>query len=198
MDRRTIIQKGAGFGFLGGVIGNGRTVFCADQPNDHRFEGSRSDDKSPVADWHLELTRRIAALEARGGGTLELGDGVYQISKPLRLANSVSLLMTPNAVIRARPAFDGDAVIIKDCGRKSVFTDTSGWIRGGVIDGGLQPLTGLRVEAVERLEIADLEVKNATYKGIHLLAGGYERNITRVRCDVDLNAHYAPKSVGIQ
>jgi hypothetical protein len=48
-----------------------------------------------------------------------------------------------------------------------------------------------------RLEIADLVVANATYKGIHLLRGGYEKNITRVRCEVDLHAHYAPGSIGI-
>ena len=64
MDRRTIIQKGAGFGFLGGLIGNGRSVFCADPPNDHRFEGNRSDDKSPVADWHLELTRCVSGIDS--------------------------------------------------------------------------------------------------------------------------------------
>jgi hypothetical protein len=62
-----------------------------------------------------------------------------------------------------------------------------GRIRGGVIDGGSHAITGLRIEAVERLEIADLEVMNATHKGIHLLKGGYEKNITRVRCDVDVN-----------
>lgn len=53
------------------------------------------------------------------------------------------------------------------------------------------------MEAVARLEIADLVVVNATYKGIHLLKGGYEKNITRVRCDVDLNTKYAPGSIGL-
>ena len=197
MNRRTLIQTGAGLGFLGGLFGNKPSLFGANHPNDGASKRSPDVHRSPVDDWHMELTRRIAALEARGGGTLELGDGVYQISRPLRLTTSVSLVMTPNTVIRARAGFDGDAVLIKGGGKKSVFTDTSGWIRGGVIDGGLQPLTGLRVEDVERLEIADLEVKNATYKGIHLLSGGYERNITRVRCDVDLNTHYAPGSIGI-
>jgi hypothetical protein len=194
MERRALIQKVTGLGLLLGLFGNKTEMLAAAEPKaptPSRVNGDQ------VGDWNVEFGKRIAAMEERGGGTLELGDGVYEISKPLRLPVSVSLVMTPNAVIRARAGFKGDAVIIKGGGRKSKFTQTSGWIRGGVIDGGLQPLTGLRVEDVERLEIADLEVLNATYKGIHVLTGGYEKNITRVRCDVDLNARYAPGSIGI-
>jgi hypothetical protein len=151
-----------------------------------------------VGDWHSDLTARIAELEARGGGTLELADGEYEISKPLRLPLSVSLVMTPYAVIRARRGFQGDAVIIKGGGEDSKYCFHGGCIRGGVIDGNRQPLTGLRVESgVARMEIADLEVLNALYKGIHLLDGGYETNLTRVRCDVELNTRYAPRSIGI-
>ncbi|MCL6102872.1 MAG: hypothetical protein M1292_10335 [Bacteroidetes bacterium] len=107
--------------------------------------------------------------------------------------------MTPCAVIRARDGFEGDAVIIKGGGeaKSSKFSHTGGWIRGGVIDGGSQPLTGLRVESVGRLEIADLVVLNATYKGIHCTSNGYETNCSRVRCDVDLKTRYAPGSIGI-
>jgi len=159
--------------------------------------GSPTMDGSQVIDWNEELAKKIAALEERGGGTLELGDGVYDISKPLRLPISVSLVMTPNAVIRAKSGFEGDAVIIKGGGKRSLFSETAGWIRGGIIDGGRQPLTGLKVEAVERMEIADLVVYNALYKGIHLTKGGYEKNVTRVRCDVDMKTHSAPGSKGI-
>jgi hypothetical protein len=191
MERRELIQKAAGFGLLARLLPS--ETLRASEPT-HKASVS---DVGPGGDWHSELTKRIATLEQGGGGTLELSDGVYEISKPLRLPISVSLVMTPNAVLRAKPGFQGDAVLIKGGGSKSKFSETSGWIRGGIIDGGRQPLTGIRVEAVERLEIADLVVVNATYKGIHLLKGGYEKNITRVRCDVDLNTKYAPGSIGL-
>jgi hypothetical protein len=146
--------------------------------------------------WHTELTERIAMMEENGDGTLELGDGVYEISRPLRLPLSVSLDMTPNAVLRAHKGFEGDTVLIKGGGKRT-FSDTSGWIRGGIIDGGKQRLTGIRVENLHRLEISDILVYNALYKGIHLLEGGNEKNLTRVRCDVDMHTRCAPGSIGI-
>lgn len=201
MERRKIIKNLAGLGILAGLT---RNKMSLSNTNDISTRiGSPRIDGSQVDDWHSELTKRIAALVERGGGTLELGDGVYEISKPLLLPNSVSLVMTPNAVIRARPHFEGDAVIIKsgtdlsDISGLSKSMSISSWIRGGVIDGGLQPLTGLRIEGGWRMEIADLEVLNATYKGIHFVGAGAERNITRVRCNVDLKTHYAPGSIGI-
>ena len=191
--RRTLIHNALG---LGAFVGIAETV---------RIAGAAEAAKptAPVAastlgkDWHEEFTRRLTKLAEGGGGTLELSDGVYEIGKPLRVPVSVSLVMSPNAVIRAKEKFDGDAVVIKGGGEQSKFSGTAGWIRGGVIDGGRQPLTGLRVEKLHRLEIADLVVHNCTYKGIHLLKGGYETNITRVRCDVDTDTRYAPGSVGI-
>ncbi len=197
MERRSLIQKTAGMLLVNSVLG--KELMGLDSGPSGLTPQSVSPDVNgkQLDDWHSELTGQIAAFEKRGGGTLELGDGVYEISKPLRLPISVSLTMTPNAILRAKVGFSGEAVLIKGGGSKSMFTETSGWIRGGVIDGGLQPLTGIQVEDVQRLEIADLVVTNATYKGIHLLRGGYEKNITRVRCDVDLNTRYAPGSIGI-
>lgn len=194
MNRRDLLQNAAGFGLVSGAFATPWSRSCLAQSATGTVPGAKN---ANVSDWHEELTRRIAALEQGGGGTLELGDGLYEISQPLRLPVSVSLVMTPNAVIRAKSGFQGDAVVIKGGGSPSRFTVASGWIRGGIIDGGLQPITGLKVEGVERLEIADLEIQNATYKGIHLLRGGYERNITRVRCEVSLDARYAPGSIGI-
>lgn len=192
--RRKLLRNALGLGALAGTFGNTLFVSAADPAP----AVSPATPPGPAKDWHEELTRRIAELEARGGGTLELGDGVYEIGKPLRVPVAVSLVMTPNAVIRARAAFDGDAVVIKGGGKESSFTYTAGWIRGGVIDGGRQPLTGLRVEKLHRLEIADLVVHNCTYKGIHLLKGGYETNLSRIRCDVDTKSTaYAPGSIGI-
>jgi hypothetical protein len=187
MERRKLLRNALGLGVLAGLGGN--TISWAD--------ASEPGVGVQVNDWHAELTKRIAVLEARGGGTLELGDGVYAIDKTLRLPVSVSLLMTPNAVIRAQPQFQGDAVVVKGGGPVSKFSATAGWIRGGVIDGGRQPLTGLRVEKLHRLEIADLSILDCTYKGIHLLKEGNEANISRVRCDVDMGTRYAPGSIGI-
>lgn len=190
MKRREVIQNLTGLGIVGAMLGPTMSIAS---PKKEKLRD----------DWHKELTKRIEALEKKGGGTLELGDGVYEISKPLRLLTSVSLVMTPNAILRAKQGFEGDAVLIKGGGSKSKFTETSGWIRGGVIDGGKQLLTGLRVEGegneggVARLEIADLLVMNAMFKGIHFLKGGYEKNLTRVRCETDMNTPYAQGSIGI-
>lgn len=159
--------------------------------------GEPDPDGPKVDGWHAELTRRIAALDARGGGTLELGDGVYEIDKPLRLPRSVSLVMTPNAVIRAKPNFQGEAVLVKGGGKYAVSSATAGWIRGGVIDGNRQPLTGILVEDLHRLEIADISVLNALFKGVHLVKGGNESNLTRVRCDVDMKTPCGPGSIGV-
>jgi hypothetical protein len=153
--------------------------------------------EAQAGDRHAGLTARIASLAARGGGTLELGDGVYEISRTLRLPREVSLVMTPNAVIRAQSGFQGEAVIVKGGGQYSAFSATAGWIRGGVIDGNRQPLTGILVEELHRLEIADLSVLNALHKGIHLLKGGNEANVSRVRCDVDASIRCAPGSIGV-
>jgi hypothetical protein len=179
ITRKNLLQK-LKWGVLAGAAGNGM-AHAAPQ----------------VDDWHAELTKRIAALAARGGGTLELGDGVYEIDKPLRIPREVSLLMTPNAVIRAKQGFEGDAVVIKGGGKYSVYSATAGWIRGGVIDANRQPLTGIRVEDLHRFEIADLSVLNALYKGIHITRGGNETNLSRVRCDVDMRTKYAPESIGV-
>jgi hypothetical protein len=143
-----------------------------------------------------DLTKRIAVLAKRGGGTLELGDGTYAIDRPLRLPASVSLCMTPHAIIRALPGFKGEAIVVKDAGKDGIHKPC-GWIRGGVIDGGRQPLTGLKIVYASRLEISELEVRDATYKGIHAARGWYEVNLSHVRCNVDLNTHYAPGSIGI-
>ncbi len=145
---------------------------------------------------HAELTQRIAALADQGGGTLELGDGVYGIQEPLVLPASVSLYMTPHAVIQALPNFHGDAVVFKDGGAREQYA-SCGWIRGGIIDGGRQPLTGLKIKHGCRMEISELEVRDATYKGIHLYDGGYEANLSHARVNVDLHTRYAPGSIGI-
>ena len=147
---------------------------------------------------HAELTQRIAELQAQGGGTMELGDGAYGLDRTLRLPREVSLYMTPHTVLRALPGFEGEAILLK-CAAEKIkghSHESAGWIRGGVLDGAKQPLTGLKIEDVSRLEVSELEVRDATYKGIHSDAG-YEINLSHVRCNVDLHTPYAPGSVGI-
>jgi hypothetical protein len=190
MKRRKLIQVASG-GIVAGLMGARFDKVYASEPV------APIDKELPIDDWHAELTERIDLLDANGGGTLELGDGLYEISKTLRIPTSVSLIMTPNAVIKAKAGFEGDTVIIKSKGNKSKYSYTAGWIRGGIIDGNKLPITGIRVEDVMRLEIADLLVHNALYKGIHLLKGGYEKNLTRIRCDVDPDIRHIPGSIGI-
>jgi len=189
-SRRNLIRNSLGFGVLAALFGSKANILAATTE-------APAPKTATANDSYPELSKRIATLDARGGGTLELGDGVYEISQTLRLPRSVSLTMTPNAVIRAKSSFQGDAVIIKGGGDYSKYSQTAGWIRGGVIDGNRQQLTGIRVEDLHRLEIADLSVLNALQKGIHLVKGGNESNLTRVRCDVDSNIRCAPESIGI-
>ncbi len=144
---------------------------------------------------HAELTQRMAQLEAQGGGTLELGDGLYEVDRPLLLPLSVSLYMTPHAIIRALPDFQGEAIVIRDSGQEGMRAPT-GWIRGGVIDGGKQALIGLQVKATWKMEISELEVRDCTYKGIHVAAMA-EVNLSHIRVNVDMHTRYAPGSIGI-
>jgi hypothetical protein len=146
---------------------------------------------------YAELTRRIAALEQSGGGTLELPDGVYGVDRTLRLPRTVSLCMTPNAIIRALPGFVGEAVVLKTATDKNrELHKRAGWIRGGIIDGGKLPVTGLKIEGGSRLEVSELEVLNALQKGIHA-NGWYEINMHNIRCNVDLDVKCPPGSIGL-
>lgn len=183
--RRSMLERLLGCGVAGGLLA--RPCIAAEPAKDPAHGG----------DGWTELTQRIAALDARGGGTLELGDGVYELDQPLRVPRAVSVTMSPNAVLRARSGFKGDAVLLKGGGSYSRFSQTAGWIRGGVIDGSGLNVTGILVEDLHRLEIADLSVLNALGRGIHLLKGGNETNLTRVRCDVDMGTRLVPGSIGV-
>jgi len=152
---------------------------------------------TPPSNVHAELTRRIAELEQKGGGTLELPDGVYGIDRTLRLSRTVSLRMSPHAIIRALPGFQGEAVVLKTATDKDKeIHERSGWIRGGVIDGGKMPLTGLKIEGGSRLEISEIEIHNAVHKGIHV-NGWYEINLHNIRCNVDLDVSCGEGSIGL-
>ncbi len=150
-----------------------------------------------TANMHSELTRRIAELERRGGGTLDLPDGVHGIDRTLRLPRTVSLSMSPHATIRALPGFEGEAVVLKAVhDKEKEVHHRCGWIRGGVIDGAKLPVTGLKIEGCSRLEVSELEVHNALQKGIHS-AGWYEVNMHNIRCNVDLDLKCPPGSIGL-
>ena len=152
---------------------------------------------SNASNVHAELTQKIAELERQGGGTLDLPDGIHGIDRPLRLPRIVSLRMTPHAIIRVLPGFKGEAVVVKAAvdGEREMH-EPSGWIRGGVIDGGKLPVTGLLIDGCSRLEISELEVRNAALKGIHT-RGRYEVNLHNIRCNVDLDVKCPAGSIGL-
>ena len=146
---------------------------------------------------HSELTERIGDLERKGGGTLDLADGAYGIDRTLRIPRTVSLCMSPHAIIRALPGFEGEAVVLKTATDKDrEIHERSGIIRGGVIDGGKLPVTGLKIEGGSRLEVSELEVHNAVQKGIHA-NGWYEINMHNIRCNVDLDVKCPTGSIGL-
>jgi len=82
-SRRKLIRNSLGFGIPAALFGNKANVIAATT--------EVSAPKIATAnDSHPELSKRIATLDARGGGTLELGDGVYEISETLRLSISTT------------------------------------------------------------------------------------------------------------
>ena len=102
-------------------------------------------------DWrNLHHPRRDMAFVALAGpsgsgkstllnliGTLDLPDGIYGVDTTLRLPRTVSLRMAPHAVIRALPGFRGESVVLKTAtGKDTDLHESSGWVHGGVIDGG--------------------------------------------------------------
>ena len=142
------------------------------------------------------LAAKVADLVALGGGTLSLPDGVYTLAQPLRLPWNISLAMTPGATLRALPEFQGEAVVVKETNQQGVHA-CFGSIRGGTIDGGGLPITGVQVPRACRLHIGDLEIRNAGFKGIDVMDGWYEVNISNVRCALDPTMPHAPGSVGL-
>ncbi len=149
--------------------------------------GDGAFDNSPVLD------RAIAESK----GTIFLPDGVFGISRPLVLPAHLSLQMAPGAVLRALPGFQGEAVVVKAAGERG-NPMSYGSIRGGTIDGGAQPLTGILVPYACRLHIGDLEVKNCCRKGIDIGAEGwYEVNVSNVRCYLEPHVRNLPGSIGL-
>ena len=150
-----------------------------------------------MIDQSSALAQRIATIAENGGGTLELHDGVHAVSRPLELPQSVSLVLSPGATLKALPRFEGSALVIKKAGPRGVHLPY-GCIRGGTLDASALPITGILVEYACRFHIADLEIKNALLKGIHIgVEGWYEVNLSNLRVYLDMDQHHAPGSVGI-
>ena len=158
--------------------------------------------------WHTQLAevtehtellqQRARELEAGGGGTLALPDGVFGLTRPLLLPGNVSLVMTPGTTLRALASFAGEAVVVKERIGQPGQHAYYGCIRGGVIDGGKLAVTGIQAPYACRLDIRDLEVSNARVKGIDIGADGwYEVNISNVRCSLDPDVAHLPGSIGL-
>jgi len=144
------------------------------------------------------LQQRAREIEEAGGGTLALPDGIYHLARPLLLPGTVSLTMTPAARLRAMETFCGDAVLVKERIGESGQHAYYGSIRGGIIDGGKLPVTGIAVPSACRLDIRDVEVVNARMKGIDIGAEGwYEVNVSNVRCSLDPEVAHLPGSIGL-
>ena len=142
--------------------------------------------------------RVIAELARRGGGTLAVPDGVFGLGRTLALPRVVSLELTPGATLRALPGFQGQAVVLKGSEGNRGAALSYGVIRGGTIDGGAQDLVGIQVNHACRLEIQDLEVRNACRKGISVgTTGWYECNVSRVRCYLEHHVRSSPGSIGV-
>lgn len=152
---------------------------------------------STVTDRSDEFAAAIATLATQTQGTLHLPDGTHGISRPLRLPWNVSLKLAPSATLVALPGFSGDALIIKDAGPKGTHL-CYGVIQGGTIDARGLPITGIRVEHACRLLISDMEVRNATLKGIHVgVTGWYECNVAHVRISLEMDMRSSPGSIGL-
>jgi len=135
-----------------------------------------------------------AALTAAGGGTLRAGDGVYGLRRTLELPAGVSLEMSPGAVLRALEGFEGEALVQTRPGE--TYEDQS--IRGGTLDAACQPLVGLRICKGRRVLVAELLVRDALAKGIHVGSEGhYEVNLSDVRCRVREGVRAAAGSIGV-
>ncbi|MHB9133880.1 MAG: hypothetical protein ACYDBB_22670 [Armatimonadota bacterium] len=144
------------------------------------------------------FARILDDLQAKGGGTVQLPDGVFGLLQPLHLPWNVSLVMTPGATLLALPNFQGEAVVIKDATPERNQPVCYGYLRGGTIDGGKLPIAGIQVPYACRLHIGDLEVRNACLKGLDIGADGwYEINISNVRCYLEPDVPHVPGSIGV-
>lgn len=142
-----------------------------------------------------DLARRAEALRANGG-TLRLDDGVVRLRRTLVLPQGVSLCLAPGAQLVAEEGFDGEAVVETEPYAEGAWGVQC--IEGGVIDGGGQPLIGIRTVRDRETDIRNITVRNCTRKGLHLgVKGCCETNCLNVRVQCERGILAAPGSIGI-
>ncbi|MBS3764075.1 MAG: hypothetical protein KGZ25_12320, partial [Planctomycetes bacterium] len=166
------------------------------------FEAA-GDGKSDNAD---AFERAVSSLQRTRYGTIHVPDGVFEVSRPIRLGHSMSLNMAPSARILASQDFEGPAVVLKgedgkpdDLGDDHSYHDYGGQICGGVIDAGGNEILGISIPWGCRYSIHDIEVHNARAGGIHLgEEGWYEATLRSVRIALDFDCPHMPGSVGLK
>lgn len=148
------------------------------------------------ADNSPAFAATLAALVAQGGGTLQVPDGVWGLGRTLVLPLGVSLILSPGATLRARPGFVGEALVELASYEGEHWTPQV--VAGGILDGGAQPLVGIRTVRDRETEIRDLTVRNCLKKGIEIgLHSGCEVNLSHVRCQVEQGIIALPDSIGV-
>lgn len=166
--------------------------------------GAVGDDETDCTTAFAEAAQRLAACTY---GTIHVPEGVYRVRAPVRIAWRQSLQLAPMAKIKADPAFEGEALVVKGGEGKPSDAggfgghDLGGSIRGGIFDANRLPIVGIQVPWGARYAIRETEVLNARAGGIHLGAQGwYEATLqgVRIALDVDGSTPYEPGSVGLK
>lgn len=108
-----------------------------------------------------DLQRRI---DAAPGGVVEIGAGLYELTRPLVITNGCSLEMHKNAKIRAVRPMD---VMIRIDLTVSRGRDLGVFYRGGDIDGnGLASC--LTIDGFHHVTMRDMVFRNGTAFGVHV------------------------------
>jgi hypothetical protein len=151
-----------------------------------------------VFDNSAVFERYLETLIARGGGTIMMPDGIYGISKTLVIPAKIHMQMSPGAVLRALPDFEGDAVLQIGEEQDGAERPMDQYILGGRIDGASQPLIGARVRHGLGVIIENMVVKNALRTGLELgVLHSNEIVLSKVRVVVDRGTQALPDSKGM-
>jgi hypothetical protein len=146
--------------------------------------------KGDVADKLQKL------IDENPGRTLELPDGVYTVSKPIKVsadcAKAVSLRLSSYAVIKAADNWSGDSAVVclADGERNSASENNSFYISGGIIDGNGKAAAAISVGDARDILISNVSVRNATV-GIKVLKGAADLE------NIHIKGNGAADSIGL-
>ncbi len=158
---------------------------------DYGAHGNGEHDDTPAFEKYIE--------SLYGGlGTVVVPDGVYAISKKIRLPQGISLQLGPGAVIKALPDYWDDVLVETE----SFDHEDARWepqsISGGVLDGSGLPLTGVRTVLDRETDIRHTTIRNCCFKGIHIgVEGCCETNLANVRVQCERGVYARAGSIGI-